>query len=135
MLDQIGNAGRPRIFGFIIDNLLATILGFIVVAAIEPKSRPVGGMIVCVVYLLYFFVFEAVWSRTPGKFFRGLEVRRTNGRPGSAGTAAIRTLLRIIEANPFLFGGLPAGISILATKRKQRLGDLLAGTVVVSTRD
>jgi len=31
-------------------------------------------------------------------------------------------------------GGLPAGLAIIASERKQRIGDLLAGTVVVSSK-
>ena len=54
MSDQIGNASRPRIFGFIIESLFATILGFVIVALVSPQNQPVGGVIVCVVYLLYF---------------------------------------------------------------------------------
>jgi uncharacterized RDD family membrane protein YckC len=135
MPDQVGNSSKSRIYGFIIDNLLATVFCFVTVAIVKPRNQPVGGLIVCVLYLLYFFVFEAVWSRTPGKFLTGLEVRRTDGSAGNARAAAIRTLARILEANPLLFGGLPAGIAILFTKRKQRLGDLIAGTVVVSTRE
>lgn len=48
--------------------------------------------------------------------------------------ALVRTLLRVVEANPLLFGGVPAGVCILASKRNQRLGDLAAGTLVVSVR-
>jgi uncharacterized RDD family membrane protein YckC len=40
----------------------------------------------------------------------------------------------LVEANPLLLGGLPAGIAILASERNQRLGDLAAGTLVVSAR-
>jgi uncharacterized RDD family membrane protein YckC len=40
--------------------------------------------------------------------------------------ALIRTLLRVVGASPLLFGGLPAGVAILVSKRKQRLGDLAA---------
>jgi hypothetical protein len=54
MSHQIGNAGRPRIFGFIIDNLLPTILGFVIVAVVKPQNQAVGGLIVCALYLLYF---------------------------------------------------------------------------------
>jgi len=133
MTDQIGDAGKPRIFGFIIDNVLATILGLVIAATI-PENRVLGGLVVCAAYLMYFFVFEALWSRTPGKILTGLEVRKKDGSPGSARTAAIRTLARILEANPLLLGGFPAGFAILLTKRKQRLGDLLAGTVVVSRK-
>jgi hypothetical protein len=46
----------------------------------------------------------------------------------------LRTLLRVIEVNPILLGALPAGIMLLVTKRRQRLGDLLAGTVVISNK-
>jgi uncharacterized RDD family membrane protein YckC len=46
----------------------------------------------------------------------------------------VRTLLRLLEANPLLFGGLPAGVAILLSGRNQRLGDLAAGTMVVSAR-
>jgi len=81
---------------------------------------------------VYYFVFEAVWARTPGKFLTGLEVRMMDGSTASTRAAAIRTLARIVEVTPLLLGGLPAGITILATKRKQRVGDLLAGTVVIS---
>jgi uncharacterized RDD family membrane protein YckC len=42
--------------------------------------------------------------------------------------------LRIIEVNPLLFGGIPAGIAVILSRRKQRIGDLLAGTVVVSDK-
>jgi uncharacterized RDD family membrane protein YckC len=39
--------------------------------------------------------------------------------------------MTILEVNPLLLGGLPAGLVIISTKRKQRIGDLLAGTLVV----
>jgi uncharacterized RDD family membrane protein YckC len=48
--------------------------------------------------------------------------------------ALVRTLLRVVEANPLLSGGLPAGLAILASKRNQRLNDLAAGTLVISAR-
>ncbi|MCP3963087.1 MAG: hypothetical protein GY719_35050 [bacterium] len=43
----------------------------------------------------------------------------------------MRTLLRVFEVNPLLFGSLPAGLLVAFTKKHQRLGDSLAGTVVV----
>ena len=43
---------------------------------------------------------------------------------------AVRTGLRLFEVNPLLLGALPAGVAILASSRRQRLGDWLAGTVV-----
>jgi uncharacterized RDD family membrane protein YckC len=129
-----GNSGRPRILAFIIDNLAATVAGFLAVAALKSDNPYLGGGALCLTYLGYFFAFEALWSRTPGKYFQGLVVTNADGgRCGWRG-ALIRTLLRVVEANPLLLGGLPAGVVILASKRNQRLGDLAAGTLVVSAR-
>lgn len=44
-------------------------------------------------------------------------------------------MVRVVDTNPLLFGGLPAGISVLVTKKKQRLGDMSTDTYVANTRD
>ncbi len=61
-------------------------------------------------------------------------VRKLNGKLGGWKTAVIRTLSRIIEVNPVLFGAIPAALVLLASERKQRLGDMLAGSIVVSDK-
>lgn len=81
--------------------------------------------------LLYFPVCEGLWGRTLGKVLTGLKVVDANGRTPNIGRVLLRTLFRLIEVNPFLLGGIPAGICVLCTKRKQRLGDLAAGTYVL----
>lgn len=73
-------------------------------------------------------------SRTPGKYLQGLVVVDPSGGRCGWRRALVRTLVRVVEANLLLFGGLPAGVTILASKRNQRLGDLAAGTLVISTR-
>jgi uncharacterized RDD family membrane protein YckC len=83
------------------------------------------------VYLSYYLLLEGLWSRTIGKFLQGLVVRKLDGSRCGWTAALIRTLSRLIEVNPLLLGGLPAGVAIITTNRKQRIGDLLAQTVVV----
>jgi uncharacterized RDD family membrane protein YckC len=61
-------------------------------------------------------------------------VRTIDGEQCDFSAAALRTILRIIEVNPLLFGAIPAAITIISTRRRQRLGDMLAETVVVLTR-
>lgn len=82
---------------------------------------------------VYNIAFE-VWGggRTPGKRWSGLRVLMADGQPVSFAASAIRNLLRIIDewATALLAGS----ISILVTKRNQRLGDLAAGTIVVRER-
>ena len=131
---MMGNSGRPRILAFILDNLLATVAAFLAVAVLKSNSAYLAGGTLCLTYLAYFFLSEALWSRTPGKYFQGLVVVGADGSPCGWRAALVRTLLRVVEANPLLLGGLPAGVAILTSKRNQRLGDWAAGTLVVSAR-
>lgn len=78
--------------------------------------------------LLYYFATEVASGQTLGKRALGIRVVRTDGSPASAGAIAGRTALRLIDQLPaFYLLGL---IVALVTKRKQRIGDLAAGTVV-----
>lgn len=76
---------------------------------------------------LYFFISEGVFFTTPGKFFCRLSVQTTDGRPPSLLAIAVRNILRIVDY-ALLFS--PTWILLEKTNRQQRLGDLLAGTVV-----
>ena len=129
-----GDASKARLIALFIDHLIALALMFFVVALV-PESLPlVKAVFFFLIYVAYFVVLEALWSRTLGKFFQGLVVRKLDGSPCDWPAALIRGFLRIFEVNPLLAGGLPAGLVIIATERKQRIGDLLAGTVVVSNK-
>ena len=85
------------------------------------------------IYSGYFAAFEAMWTgQTPGKRLVGLRVIDVSGRPLTVYAAIIRNLLRLVDQLP---GGYAFGIlSILLTRRQQRIGDLAAGTVVVHER-
>jgi len=131
-MDLIGDSSKARIIAFIIDSLIACLVSILTVGLIHTESSIVGGTVVGFTYLFYFFVFEMLWSRTPGKFIQGLVVRNVDGTRCNWKGHLIRTLARLLEANPILLGGIPAGIAIFSSPRKQRIGDSLAGTVVVS---
>jgi len=134
-MDLIGDASKARIIAFIIDNPLAVLISVLTTGLIQTGSSIVSGTVLCFTYLFYFFIFECLWARTPGKFMQGLVVRNIDGTRCSFKGHLIRTLARILEANPILLGGIPAGIAIFSSSRKQRIGDSLAGTVVVSKQD
>ena len=115
----------------VLDNLLAMLLA-VVVAKQLPDDQPalqVTAMIVA--YLSYYFCCELAFSSTPAKLMNGLVVRDFHGGRCSARQTAIRTLMRLVEVNPLLLGGLPAAARILWSRNKQRFGDRLANTVVV----
>lgn len=75
----------------------------------------------------YFAVFELMWQgQTPGKRFAKIRVIRDDGRPIGMGQAALRALLQPFDY--FLFIGF---FLILFGKREKRLGDWVAGTIVI----
>ncbi len=127
-----GDASKARLIAAFLDHLIAFALMMLVVGFVPESLPQVKALFFFSIYLGYFVVLEALWSRKLGKFFQGLVVRRLDGSRCDWTGALIRGFLRIFEVNPLLLGGLPAGVVIIASQRKQRIGDLLAGTVVVS---
>lgn len=73
-------------------------------------------------------------GRTLGKAAMGLRVVRDDG--GRAGFVAIlaRELIGLIVERPGLFLFVPAVITSMASERGKRIGDLVAGTIVVQER-
>lgn len=83
----------------------------------------------------YFPVTEMLFGKTVGKLVTGTRVVDEAGRRPSFLQALVRTLFRLIEVNPVLAGGIPAGIAVIASRGKQRLGDMVARTYVLLDRD
>jgi len=82
----------------------------------------------------YYIYFEyAHGGVTPGKRVAGIKVVKADGSPLTFSDVAIRNLIRIIDFMPsFYIAGI---ISIAASRKNQRLGDLAAGTLVVHVRE
>ena len=81
--------------------------------------------------LAYYILLEGYLGQTVGKLASGIKVvsEATGATPG-IGAAAIRTVLRIIDG---LFSYLVGFITVLASARRQRLGDMAARTLVIRT--
>ncbi len=94
-------------------------------------ARPMFYVLVFLALWGYFMLFEALWDgRTPGKRVLGLRVVHTGGEPVTFHGSVLRNLIRVIDLQPAV-SGMAGAVCILANKRAQRLGDLVAGTVVV----
>jgi uncharacterized RDD family membrane protein YckC len=79
--------------------------------------------------LYYYFAMESGDGQTVGKKLMKLRVVRADGRPAGMREIAVRTVLRVVDGVGCYIVGL---IVMLATgQRRQRLGDLAAGTIVV----
>jgi uncharacterized RDD family membrane protein YckC len=82
--------------------------------------------------LFYYFVSESTWSQTLGKRVLGLRVERSGGGAPDERAVALRTVLRVVDGIAFYLVGLL--IMLRTGERRQRLGDIVAGTVVVDGR-
>jgi uncharacterized RDD family membrane protein YckC len=109
---------------FVVDTLSAGLFGT------SPLFLPITLLALGPLVVTYSFVFEWRYARTPGKVWRGLVTVDDEGTPCSALAAGARNLLRYVDylgVPPLVVGVLSA----LLSRRGKRLGDRVAGTVVV----
>ena len=90
----IGDASKARFISAIIDNLIAIFVTIMVVRMFPEHLTTLRGIALVAVYLGYYFVPEAIWRRTPGKYFQGLIVKKLDGSAADWKTAVVRTLRR-----------------------------------------
>jgi uncharacterized RDD family membrane protein YckC len=99
--------------------------------SVAPQWAFAGVIIgLFLIYYGYFAFFETIWNgQTPGKRFAQLRVMKDDGRPINAYDAIARNLMRIVDQLPAFYG--IAVLSVFLSKQNKRLGDFVAGTVVV----
>lgn len=139
-----------RFLGLAIDTLLQWVLYFVVflivvgVAWADPSFGTLGryfrwlpesfvpAMVILFIFCIYwgyFAFFEIIWKgQTPGKKVAGIRVIHTSGRPINAYEAIGRNLLRAIDGVPMYGVGV---VCMMLNYQHRRLGDYVAGTVVV----
>jgi uncharacterized RDD family membrane protein YckC len=150
MLDTIQNFETPegvdldlhiagpvvRACAWAIDALIRVIVYWIASIALMVLGN-VGTALMALGFFLmewiYPVVFEVVRGATPGKKLMNLSVVQDDGTPVSVTSSMLRNLLWIADFFPlFYFTGL---VSMTLNTRFKRLGDLVAGTLVVYLRE
>jgi len=122
-----------QVLGFLMIVFVAEIL-LPTAARFTPRALTWAAAIfflcVFILYSGYYALFEIFWNgQTPGKRLVRLRVISDSGRPITVYEAVVRNLLRIIDQLPGLY--VVGIISVFLTARNKRLGDIVAGTVVV----
>ena len=116
----------------------ALMVGFVALLrgarASETAAVTLGAVALFAAFVAYPWLCEwLLRGRTVGKIAMGLRVVTVEGAPVGFTHAAIRSMLGLIDfwLPP---GGAAAMLLVLGTARHQRLGDLVAGTVVLAER-
>jgi uncharacterized RDD family membrane protein YckC len=130
----------PRAIAVIIDSLIFVVFAccfFLALALVSGgEFEQTGGPAILlqlalgVIYYAYFIILEGTSGSTFGKRIMKLRVVKVDGSQISMGDAAIRNVLRVIDGILFYLIG---AIIIWTSMDKQRLGDRVAKTIVVST--
>jgi uncharacterized RDD family membrane protein YckC len=122
-----------RACAWLIDFFLRAVAMLVLWLVLTPLGHLGMGVWLILLFLvewLYPVAFE-VWAggATPGKKLLGLRVVNDDGTPVSRGASVTRNLLRAVDFLPVLYGiGFAA---MLANRDFKRMGDLVAGTVVI----
>lgn len=130
-----------RIVGRILDGLLIVVYAFIIIFIVIGTSQfnsffeNNGWMVVFFILPPFFYdlVCEMLFNgQSLGKKVMGIKVISLNGEQPTFGQYLIRWLFRLVDFS--LTGSLCGLICVAATEKRQRLGDIIAGTTLVKTR-
>ncbi len=126
-----------RILAFVVD--LTIIVLYIIVAQFllsslkDDDSMFMYYLVLGLPSFLYYLLFETFWNgKTPGKALLQIQVVKLDGTRPAFSNYLVRWLLRIIDIS--LSSGGIAVVTILFNGKGQRLGDIAAGTTVISER-
>ena len=131
----------PRCFALVIDVFIRQLIIMLVMLLAIPFAffgiGVGGGVYLLLTFLVEWFypvLFEVYWrGQTPGKKVLGISVINDDLTPVTLGPSLVRNLLRVIDFLPFFY--LTGLATMLMNRRFQRLGDLAAGTLVISVRE
>lgn len=110
---------------------------FVVAFSLSQFDAALTGALSIVYSVLALVGYPVLWEmatrgRSLGKMAMGLRVVSDDGGPERLRQAVIRALSAVVEI--FMLMGAPAVIASLASAKGKRLGDIFAGTMVISER-
>jgi uncharacterized RDD family membrane protein YckC len=117
--------------------VLIFVIGLI--SAVDPTKASdfLAGLLIggsTLLWLGYFALFHLRWNgQTPGKIALGIRVVSLDGQPARPMQILLRTILMPIDALPVIPAAIGWVLCVL-TEKHQRLGDFVAGTMVVRLR-
>jgi uncharacterized RDD family membrane protein YckC len=142
-LDLRTAALPSRVLAGLLDALLQLVLLVVLLGTVEAvagsASEAAAAALSLVVVVAVLIAAPALFEtllrgRTPGKAAMGLRVVRDDGGPIGFRHAFVRALAGAFLERPGITLFVAGVITMLINRRSKRLGDLLAGTVVLQER-
>jgi uncharacterized RDD family membrane protein YckC len=140
---ETANIGQ-RFFAWLIDILIKVVFLTAMALTVGDLRNTISNMnivypIYFVIYVLpfnfYFLTLEILMNgQTIGKKLLGLRVRNMNGGKPSISQHLIRWLFLMIETPWVIFNAVIPIAAMVRSPYDQRLGDIVAGTIVVNTK-
>lgn len=128
-----------RIGSFLIDLLIIISYSILLIFIISWLNLNFGmqqwaiSLILSLPMLFYTLIFETLWNgQTPGKRINKTRVVKLDGSKPTLGNYLLRWMMRIIDIQ--MATGSVAVLTILLNGKGQRLGDLAAGTTIISEK-
>jgi uncharacterized RDD family membrane protein YckC len=121
--------------GIVLTVLLTTLLGFMMTQASDALAGALVFVVLVIVLIGYRVVMETLTrGRTLGKMMLGLKVVRDDGSSIRFRHALVRSLLWLFVDFAPWFAASPGIVASLMNKQGKRIGDIVAGTVVIRER-
>ena len=107
------------------------LLGFMFIDLLTPVDSPTWFFVILMVIIASYHLFcEIVFNgRSLGKYAMRIQVVKLNGKKLTFWDCMLRWVFRLVDIS--ISSGAVALVSIIASKRMQRLGDMAAGTTVI----
>ncbi|MEM7036948.1 MAG: RDD family protein [Bacteroidota bacterium] len=126
-----------RMLAWLIDFILIVgymVVAYIIAAAVEDNPEPQTYQFWAAPALFYHF-FSEWWmgGQSVGKMALRIKVVRLDGSPPTVVNYFSRWVFRVLETNPVLMYGAVSVFAIAFNENGQRVGDMVAGTVVIKT--
>ncbi|MFD2824325.1 RDD family protein [Lacinutrix iliipiscaria] len=127
-----------RILAYLLDSLiifvyLVLIMMLLISLDLDPGDSWALYLLASLPAFLYYVLLETFWDgQTVGKFTMKTRVVRIDGSKATFANYFVRWILRIVDVS--LTSGGVAVLSILIRGNGQRVGDIAAGTTVISEK-
>jgi uncharacterized RDD family membrane protein YckC len=135
-----------RMLAYIIDNIVKVgfaggmfLVGYVFLKVTDLLGRPILAIVLAIIFIAIPFIFYSLLfeyfmnGQSPGKRAMDIKVVSLDSEQLHFGQCLLRWIFRIVDFG-FCYG-VVALLAVAFSQKKQRVGDILAGTIVVNLKN